>query len=295
MTVSAYTFRYRMWTVNIYIYMYCATRSVRLVLDGLHKREPAGHADWAGFGALQGGPHAAPDVDGTVVLVSLRRDLHLLHDELQEVVLLLQQAGHLLHPSEGGWVGGGRVTFSGFFFSFFPPSAFVMAKLQPLGAAHASETTAPCRLGHNGALCYRTRTWVWRAPSAPHLYFCLLNSVSISVHLCDLACTRLHTSSRSSKPNTICFRKPCKCRGERNKRVTRWEAGRRPAWSSSCDVLPGLDQLWSTCGWDGWWSSSCPLASRTSKAASLPKQCEVQSKVSGSHFQSIRSIIWLLI
>lgn len=96
-------------------------RSVLLVLDGLHKREPAGHADRAGFGALRGGPHAAPDVDGTVVLVGLRGDLHLLHDELQEVVLLLQQAGHLLHPSEGGWVGGRQGTLSGFFFFFFPP------------------------------------------------------------------------------------------------------------------------------------------------------------------------------
>lgn len=133
-------------------------RSVLLVLDGLHKREPAGHADRAGFGALRGGPHAAPDVDGTVVLVGLRGDLHLLHDELQEVVLLLQQAGHLLHPSEGGWVGGRKGTLSGFFFFPPPPLAFVMAKLPPLGAAHASETTAPCRLGHNGALCYGPRT-----------------------------------------------------------------------------------------------------------------------------------------
>lgn len=71
--------------------------SLLLVLDGLHQRDPAGHTDRSGLGTLQSGPHAAPDVDGAVILVGLRGDLHLLHDELQEVVLLLQQAGHLLH------------------------------------------------------------------------------------------------------------------------------------------------------------------------------------------------------
>lgn len=130
--------------------MYGAMRSLLLVLDGLHQWDPAGHADRAGFGALRGWPHAAPDVDGAVVLVGLRGDLHLLHDELQQVVLLLQQAGHLLHP--GGGLVGWRGTLSGLF--FFPPPAFafVMARLQPLGAAHASETAATCRPGHEGVL-----------------------------------------------------------------------------------------------------------------------------------------------
>lgn len=59
------------------------------------------------------------------------------------------------------------------------------------------------------------------APTVLYLYFCFLNSVSISVHLCDLACTRLQTSSWSSKPKTICFRKPCKFRTEQNTHVFR--------------------------------------------------------------------------
>lgn len=237
MTVSANTFRYRMWTINIYIYdevsssctgwpsqagasgtrgpsrLWCsagwATCGPGCWWDRRTRRPPRrspSSAWWA-----SGGCAASPA--GRTSPSSFRRGL------------------------------GGRKTGHTFrfFFLSFPPLAFVMAKLPPLGAAHASETTAPCRLGHNGALCYGPRTWVRRAPSAPHLYFCFLNSVSISVHLCDLACTRLHTSSRSSKPNTICFRKFCKCWGERNNRVTKWEAGRRPAWGSSCDVLPGLD------------------------------------------------------
>lgn len=109
MTVSACTFGCRFWNINIslyiYIYIWCGevhahvmSPSLLLVLDGLHQWDPAGHAARAGFGTLQGGPHAAPDIGRAVRLVGLRGDLHLLHDELQEVVLLLQQAGHLLHP-----------------------------------------------------------------------------------------------------------------------------------------------------------------------------------------------------
>lgn len=59
------------------------------------------------------------------------------------------------------------------------------------------------------------------APTVLYLYFCFLNSTSISVHLCDLACTRLQTSSWSSKPKTICFIKPCKFRTEQNTHVFR--------------------------------------------------------------------------
>lgn len=80
----------------------------------------------------------------------------------------------------------------------------------------------------------RPRTLFQRAALAPYLYFCFLNSVSISVHLCDLACMRLHTSSGSSKPNTSCFRKLCKCRGERNKHVTKRVKGQREVLSVMC-------------------------------------------------------------
>lgn len=104
---------------------------------------------------------------------------------------------------------------------FFFSHALVMARLQPRGAAQASESAATCRLGHSSGPLRRPTMKVQSAPSTLYLYFCFLNSVSISVHLCDLACTRLHTSSCSSKPKTICFKKPCKLRWEKNKHVSR--------------------------------------------------------------------------
>lgn len=88
------------------------------VLYGLHQRDPAGHCARPSASLAQARPHVAPEVHGAIVLIGLRGDLHLLHDELQQAVLLLQHAWHLLHPAS-------RVV------SVFPP----------LGGAHVPETT----------------------------------------------------------------------------------------------------------------------------------------------------------
>lgn len=69
-------------------------------LDGLDKRDPARCAAASSFALTQAGPQAASDVHRAVVLVGLGGDLHLLDDELQEVVLFLQNARHLFHPAE---------------------------------------------------------------------------------------------------------------------------------------------------------------------------------------------------
>lgn len=96
--------------------------------------------------------------------------------------------------------------------AFYSQHTLVKARMQPLGAAQTSETTATCRLGHSDGRpeCYSS------APLTLYLYFCFLNSVSISVHLCVLACTRLHTSSFSSKPKINCFTKFCNAKREKN-------------------------------------------------------------------------------
>ncbi len=77
-----------------------SSSSFFLGLDGLHQRDPARHSLSSSFSLTQVRPHLASDVHRAVVLVGLWGDLHLLDDELQEVVLLLQQARHLLHPRE---------------------------------------------------------------------------------------------------------------------------------------------------------------------------------------------------
>lgn len=73
--------------------------SFTLRLDGFHQGDPPGRGAASCFSLSQVGPHGAPDVHRAVVLVRLRGDLHLLDDELQEAVLLLQNARHLFHPA----------------------------------------------------------------------------------------------------------------------------------------------------------------------------------------------------
>lgn len=100
------------------------------VLDGLHQRDPAGHCARPSVSLAQALPHAAPEVDGAVVLIGLRGDLHLLHDELQQTVLLLQHAWHLLHPT-----------------------SWVVSVCSPLGGAHVPETSS-IRLWAAAYLCF---------------------------------------------------------------------------------------------------------------------------------------------
>lgn len=66
--------------------------SFLFVLYGLHQRDPAGLCAPPSASLAHARPHAAPEVHGAVVLIGLRGDLHLLHDELQQAVLLLQHA-----------------------------------------------------------------------------------------------------------------------------------------------------------------------------------------------------------
>ena len=61
-------------------------------LQGPYERDPPRRAVASCFTLTRAGQHAVSDIKRTVILIGLRGDLHLLDDELQEAMLLLQDA-----------------------------------------------------------------------------------------------------------------------------------------------------------------------------------------------------------